>query len=759
MDNSLILFAFGFGNLAMLGWLAAAAAPLLIHLWSRHRFREAPWAAMQFLLAAMRKNARRLQLQQWLLLAVRTLIIGLVVTAAAEPYGERLLAGGGGRPAHRILVIDGSYSMAYRDQGPSRFERARQLAAALVRDGRPADTFTLILMAAPARTILGREVVDRATVLAEIESLSQPHTGADLAGALSLVQESLTAKASERSPAERQEVYFFTDLQRTTWGTVPGSHAPRGNPLPSRSRGAEPAPATQSVEELRSHAERGNEEFDRFAALAQQAPLTLIDVGQPDTANLAVTRLTTPEAFPTLNREIVFEATLQQFGPQPRTECTVELLVDDVPVGAQTIDVAAGGTAAVRFTHRFRAAGSHTITVRVAADGLSVDDVRYLAVPVREAVRVLCVAGRDGAARYVARALDPNGAADSPIRPVTVSEGDLAELELADFECILMCNVAQLTAGEAQRLRRYAADGGGVVFFLGDRVVPSSYNAVEKTQAEDLLPALVGELVTGAQFGLDPLDYRHPIVAPFRGRERAGLLTTPVSRYYRLELPEDRPDVALAAALPNGDPFLVTAPLGRGRTVLVATAASLASVDRATGEPWTNWPTWPSFLPIVREIVAFAASGRQMHWQQSVGAPLGGTLNAAPPATAELSALQIARPDGRVDPVSVQPATTGWEWTYGDTNASGIYALRGVPDDESRQFAVNVDTSESNLAKADPRQLPPELSVRHTWQETTDDAASGQITQAGWDQSLLWLVLALLFTESFLAWRFGRGTV
>src|SRR5215218_4183629 len=108
MTVTSLLLAFGFGNLAMLGWLAVAAAPLLIHLWSRHRFREAPWAAMQFLLAAMRKNARRLQLQQWLLLVVRTLIILLVVLAVAEPYGERLLAGGRTAPTHKILVIDGS---------------------------------------------------------------------------------------------------------------------------------------------------------------------------------------------------------------------------------------------------------------------------------------------------------------------------------------------------------------------------------------------------------------------------------------------------------------------------------------------------------------------------------------------------------------------------------------------------------------------------------------------------------------------------
>src|SRR4029078_9200427 len=79
-----LLLAFGFANLAMLGWLAAAAAPFVISLLSSHRFREAPWAAMQFLLAAMRKNARRLQLQQWLLLAVRTLIIYIVVVVVAE---------------------------------------------------------------------------------------------------------------------------------------------------------------------------------------------------------------------------------------------------------------------------------------------------------------------------------------------------------------------------------------------------------------------------------------------------------------------------------------------------------------------------------------------------------------------------------------------------------------------------------------------------------------------------------------------------
>ena len=202
--ENVILVAFGFSNLAMLGWLAAAAAPLLIHLWSRHRFRESPWAAMQFLLAAMRKNARRLQLQQWLLLAVRTLIILLVVLAVAEPYGERLLASGSAGPTHKVIVIDGSYSMAYRANGATNFTAAKQLAAEMVGAGHPGDAFTVILMASSPKLVVSSEVFDHAAVIKQIESLVQPQAGADLPATLApSMRHSLTKLRTIRRQARR----------------------------------------------------------------------------------------------------------------------------------------------------------------------------------------------------------------------------------------------------------------------------------------------------------------------------------------------------------------------------------------------------------------------------------------------------------------------------------------------------------------------------------------------------------------------------
>lgn len=750
MRSGLILMAFGFSNLAMLGWLAAAAAPLLIHLWSRHRFRESPWAAMQFLLAAMRKNARRLQLQQWLLLAVRTLIIVLIVLAVAEPYGVRLLAGGSRAPVHKVLVIDGSYSMAYRADSNTNFAHAKQLAAELVQKSQSDDVFTVILMTSAPKLIIGPEVIDQATVASKIESLAQPQTGADLAGALALVRDTLSATNGRRLP-DRKEVYFFTDLQHRTWAALENT---------------DQASADKKQTEIAAVVQ----------SLAQQASLAVIEIGQPQATNLAVTNLAASDSVATRNHDANFEATLHVFGQEPREKCRVELLVDDVPVGEQTIDIAAGSDASVRFVHRFQSSGDHTVTVRANDDRLELDNARSLVVPVREEIRVLCVAGREGAAKYLAGALNPNPAKESSIRPIVVSEGDLAEATLADFDCVFICNVAQLTANEAVRLTRYAENGGGVVFFLGDRVVPGRYNLFADRRSPSasepasspkagqiespLIPARIGELVGQQQFGLNPLEYRHPIVAPFRGRERAGLLTTPVAHYYRLDVSKSGAGVEVAVAMPGGDPFIVTSPLGRGRTVLVATDSSLSSVDPTSGEPWTTWPTWPSYLPIVREMLAYASGGQHDRWQQLVGTPLTGSI--AEPASGGLNGgeLQMMRPDGRVAAVATQTSPAGWEWSYSDTDVSGLYSLRGLPQGRIQPFAVNVDAAEGDLARVAAQHLPRALDIRSTWRDVGNArVAANVVSQSAWNQSLLWLVLALLFAESFMAWRFGRGVL
>ena len=151
-----LLFALGFGMPALLWGVGLASAPIIIHLLSRRKYREMEWAAMKWLLAALQKNARRIQLEQLILLAVRTALVLCVVLAMAKPF----LEGAGavwfpGKRTHRILVLDGSFSMGYRTTDRDRFERAKEVAQAILHDSRKGDVASLLLMAAPPRVVVG----------------------------------------------------------------------------------------------------------------------------------------------------------------------------------------------------------------------------------------------------------------------------------------------------------------------------------------------------------------------------------------------------------------------------------------------------------------------------------------------------------------------------------------------------------------------------------------------------------------------------
>ena len=67
-------------------WLGAlVGVPILIYLINRQRYRRRKWAAMEFLLKALKKSRRRLQVQNLLLLLIRCLVVLLLALAVARP--------------------------------------------------------------------------------------------------------------------------------------------------------------------------------------------------------------------------------------------------------------------------------------------------------------------------------------------------------------------------------------------------------------------------------------------------------------------------------------------------------------------------------------------------------------------------------------------------------------------------------------------------------------------------------------------------
>jgi hypothetical protein len=788
------LFAFLFTTplAAALAAAGAAAVPIIIHLLNRHRYRVVTWAAMRFLLAAQRKNTRRMRVEQIVLLAVRTAAVLLVVAGMVsvmpwtEPLWQRLfpgrsaLASTTGRRTHKVLVIDGSFSMALKKPGEeSCFERASAAALRILQDAPPGDGFSVVLMTAPARRVVSEPSDDARKVADEVQTLRLPHGNADLTGTLQAVED-LVAHSPDKYP--EREVYFFTDLQRSTWTTR---------------QAVDPAATLRKLQ--------------------ARARTIFIDVGQDEAKNLAVASLNLGVPLATTGAVVPVTATVHSYGGEPVRQKRAALWVGkarsqatDPPFEMRlhhqaVFDVDPGQTVTVSFPHRFTAPGDYAVQVRLEHDhpeddALSLDDVRSAVVTVKDTLPVMLVNGKpagepyERATEWLKDALNPFPADQTPrhiaARPRVLSEAQFADVglgNLANTDCIFLCDVARLSAAEIRRLETHLHRGGGVVFCLGPQVDLEAYNRLLYRNGEGLLPArLLGRqrAPEGRTFSLlaEEDDYKRPPLDAFAGdKDRMSLGAARFRQYVRVELPPRGRAARLLSFLPSpvlssewsggsiadlpvGDPALVAWPRYRGRVVLLTTTANM---------DWTSWPISPSYPAFMNELLHYAVAGRL----REQAAVVGDALEEVLPAGVGGLDVQLTAPEGRTEETRTQDREEGAVLRWTDTDVSGLYRAAIGKHPQEYLFAVNVpaaadaqQASESDPARANREDLHAAFpgwdfqvvtdpaDVVHTGGPDFPAADGALVSGVGADVAryLLLVMLVLLLAEVVLAWRFGH---
>src|SRR5687767_3165829 len=151
----------GFLHPAMLWGSLLVAVPIIIYLINRRRYQRRPWAAMEFLLRALKKNRRRLELENLLLLLVRVAVLLLLAWAMARPFLRSTPIGIlSEKEENWIFAIDTSYSMEMKEGPRSLFDRARESIAEMVQDlVKQRDRIAIVTMDAAPQVVLGPSTV------------------------------------------------------------------------------------------------------------------------------------------------------------------------------------------------------------------------------------------------------------------------------------------------------------------------------------------------------------------------------------------------------------------------------------------------------------------------------------------------------------------------------------------------------------------------------------------------------------------------
>jgi hypothetical protein len=719
-----------FGAQGMLAGLALAGLPILIHLLHRRRFKEVDWAAMEWLLEALRKKARLLQFEQWLLLLVRTLLVIAVVLAMAKPIQNFAASVGlptfGDAPVtHTVIVFDNSLSMQYSLAGQSRWERAKKLAHRLLEDGRRGDLASLIALQTPTQVVVRQPSNNLAEVGREIDALRPHHGAGPVENALDAISGML-----EQSRAARKRVVFITDMQRGGWNSA--------------------SEQTEFAKRVQKLVGPGRE-------------FLILDVGAAASPNSAVLSFEQKAPLAVVRQATLYQATVAHFGDRPREDVLVEFLVEGQVEATQRVTLPAGGEQkSVVFSHTFRDAGDKAVEVKLAEDSLKIDDRRALAVKVRDVVKVLVIDGQPSGepfrseTDYLSVALAPDET--GPYRVAVRPESDLLEAKLADWDVVVCCNVASFTAQEVAVLRDYAKRGGAIAFFLGSQTNLEAYNQTLYEGGAGLLPVRLVEYVgdplkTEKVINFDPLGYRHPLTQPFVGQEAAGLVTARIYRYVKVEIPKSadgspRP-VETALAYQGGDPAIVFSKVERGMTAVVTTSADL---------DWNRWPIATSYLPIMQTLVRRLAASKLSRTPNIVGEAAVVPL---PRPAFDVPATLVA-PDGVQTPLRVEDQAGVSVVATPAVETAGVYEVKfGPPIDAGEKIAFNAPVVESNLAALtadDFKSLFPgwNVDVHRDWEGETAPSADQLSAENSLHRPFLWLALLLAFVETALAWRCGH---
>jgi hypothetical protein len=684
---------------ALLGGAALGLLPVIIHILSRRRYRVTIWAAMEFLLSAVHQNARRLMLQDILLMVLRVLIIVLLALTLARPVLTGTIFGvrGGSAEVGTTILLDDSYSLGYRTPAGPLFERAKAKALDIIRS-LPAGSMASVLTCNEQATVQVQPTFDLALAGEVLTDLKPSWRGSNLVAGLQAAPRLLSRMAKPR-----RELFLITDGQR-------------------RAFPAERERLTEAV-----------------AAVTPLAFLYVVPVSGGLAEDVAIDRLELRSDLPTTAEPAAFTATVTNRSPVPQKQVAVDLFVDGVKVDTTEVDLA-GGAEAERsqgavLRARLERAGLHQVEARLQGDRLEADDRRYLALRAYDTLPVLVVDGDpgerlfEGEADYLAFALSPvdseTGEVLGVVRTRVIRPHELPQEKFSTYGAVILANVATPPEPVVGALEEYVRQGGGLFLFLGDQVDLAGYNRDLFKAGEGLLPGELGEPVGSGDpaaedaFGFSTAGLTHPLLSIFADPASVDLSALKVYRAFPLTVAEGSAGRVLWRYT-NGGVALAERPFGRGRVLLLTTTADAE---------WTNLPHKPAFLPLVHRAVYYLARSGQESWNLAPG-----EVVSLPVAVGDLEVpAEVGRPGGAADEVKPELTPQGPQLLYPRTAEAGFYEFRRRGEDEPfALYAVNVDTAESDLtayrasdleglfAGAPVRVLPEEASLTQGLRESRE---------------------------------------
>jgi len=733
------------------------AAPIIIHLINRMRYRRVRFAAMEFLLASQQRNRRRLLLEQLLHLLIRLLIVASIVLLISrlilDPSHMSIFRGA---RAHHVVLLDDSLSMRDRWEETSAFAESLKIVNRLVAGGTEqpnTQKLTLLRLSKPDQPIFTERDVNE-DFLTELSAKFDVQTFPCTHQALSLVDGLKSArKLLSEEKGAIQHLHVISDFRDKDWQDQKG--------------------LSSAVSELTD------------AGVAVNFVRAVPEMH----SNLAVTELTGDIQVAAADVPLRLRVGVKNYGDNVAADVRLAIFDNDEKIPASIVfeKIEPHSELTHEVDVRLATSGKHKLKVSLDADSLVEDNSRSLAVDVPKSIPVLIIdgdpSGNEGSFVLDALAADPKS---TGFAPVIENVEYLRRRSLDDFRAIYLVNVAEIPADGLDALEKFASSGGGLAWFAGDAVRAAHYNDSLYREGSGLFPvsleAAPRQLIDDSTNpGSDLRTSAHPLFRVFGTEQESTIGRVRVESYFPVvrdwvKDDQQRKDrVATIAFLKNGDPLMFEHAYGKGRVITCLTTVSPA---------WNNWATDYSFVVLQLELIKRIARTDRSAESRQTGEPIQLSLNPVDYTDAveilspglegdrttriQASPDQVAEPANGIETEDANRTSRRnspslrLNAVFRETDDPGIYTVRLMTQSqvsEDRLIAYNVSPQEGELKLATTSDLRKSLAdnSRVTIQEYGQlEWVQGQEAGSEIRHALLWLLLFLLIADQAMAYRLSH---
>ena len=761
----------------LLGTLAVAS-PILIHLLNKRRFKIVEWAAMDFLFAADKKNRRRVQLENFILLLLRCLAMLLLALMFARPFLPSNITAilAQAQKVERVILIDDSLSQRVLNGSQPSIETSKESVKELLSQlsGTTAteDWLTVILTSDPDGRVIDNEPLTVTTLNRHLQTVDGIKVSDQVADYTQSLTEVKTYVGGDKNYG--RAAYVYTDLRQRDWMV------------------ADQADVNSAPNKL----------LDSIADLS--VGTFIVDVAGTEDQNIAITNIRS-DGLLVANKVINFIVDVANYGNSTVSDLKVLLQVGEDQPQYQTVpSITPNQTQQLVFPYVFNPINddSGVLTIeddqpnaksyRVRAeidrqsltgdtlknDQLSEDSTRLLAASVIDGISVMLVDGDPSATSersetHYLRSLDVLG---TGLEMTTGTVSDLETASLSDYSVIFLCNVDEVSDDRTAALQQWVGDGGSLVMMPGNRVRAETFNATFYKDAADATDATN---VAAAGRGLSPIKLKnisgdptmamwsnfevapqiHPALEVIIESDASSLGNVDVFSWWTSEMPE---------SLANDGSIEIPLRLNDADN-------SIAMVDRTFGDgrvivftipgdgDWSMWPSSPTYAPIMVDLISYLAGSTNA--DNSVA--LGGSVTIPIDLSAYDNRVIVRDPENEKMETVAKPADPNkpdsvlYKAEFENLARRGFYDVQltrhsGVQ--ESTLLATNYDARESKLTRLTQTSLDDNFFGDKVAMVSTTGLLDQSIEGGN---SELWVMIliglmAILVTEQFLGWFWGR---